>query len=57
MATLIGGKATVLRAMAEKAADHVCMALGVGEACRTRDYVLPSWREYYAARHYSGGER
>ena len=48
MATLIGGKATVLRAMAEKAADHVCEALGVAEPCRTRDYVLPSWRDYYA---------
>ncbi|MBU0926755.1 MAG: FAD-dependent oxidoreductase, partial [Spirochaetes bacterium] len=48
MATLIGGKATVLRAMAEKAADHVASSLGVGGPCRTRDYVLPSWREYYA---------
>ena len=47
MATLIGGKATVLRAMAEKAADHVCAALGVSEPCRTRDFVLPSWRDYY----------
>ncbi len=35
MATLIGGKATVLRAMAMKAADHVCSALGIDEPCRT----------------------
>jgi glycerol-3-phosphate dehydrogenase len=49
MATLIGGKATVLRAMAEKAADHVCAAFGADEPCRTRDYVLPSWREYYGS--------
>jgi len=48
LATLIGGKATVLRAMAEKAADHVCRELGVVEPCRTRDFVLPSWRDYYA---------
>ncbi len=48
MATLIGGKATVLRAMAEKAADRVCSELGIVEPCRTRDFVLPSWREYYA---------
>lgn len=48
MATLIGGKATVLRAMAEKAADRVCSELGISEPCRTRDFALPSWREYYA---------
>ncbi len=48
MATLIGGKATVLRAMAEKAADRVCVEFGIDETCRTRKFVLPSWREYYA---------
>ncbi len=47
-ATLIGGKATVLRAMAEKAADHVCARLGIDEPCRTVDFALPSWREFYA---------
>ena len=47
MATLIGGKATVLRAMASKAADHVCEALGISEQCRTADFVLPSWRDWY----------
>lgn len=47
MATLIGGKATVLRAMAEKAADHVCKVFSVDEACRTADFVLPSWRTFY----------
>ena len=47
MATLIGGKATVLRAMAQKAADHVCTVAGFDEPCRTRDFVLPSWRDYY----------
>jgi glycerol-3-phosphate dehydrogenase len=46
MATLIGGKATVLRAMAMKAVDHVCAVFGVDEPCRTADYVLPSWRDY-----------
>ena len=45
--TVVGGKATVLRAMAEKAADAVCAALGVTEPCRTREAVLPSWRDYY----------
>ncbi len=44
MFTLIGGKATVLRAMARKAADAVCGFLDVEEPCRTTDYSLPSWR-------------
>ncbi|MBN2874301.1 MAG: FAD-dependent oxidoreductase [Spirochaetales bacterium] len=47
MATLIGGKATVLRAMAEKAADHVCGVFCVNEPCRTRDFILPTWRDWY----------
>ena len=45
--TLIGGKATVLRAMAEKAADLVCASLGVEEPCRSAAYALPSWRDFY----------
>lgn len=44
MCTLIGGKATALRIMAEKAADEVCARLGIDEPCRTADFVLPSWR-------------
>lgn len=44
MFTLIGGKATVLRAMARKAADAVCAFLGIEEPCRTADFSLPSWR-------------
>ncbi len=44
MFTLIGGKATVLRAMARKAADEVCAFLGDPEPCRTAEYPLPSWR-------------
>jgi glycerol-3-phosphate dehydrogenase len=47
LCTLIGGKATVLRAMAEKAADLVCRSLAVEEPCRSTDFVLPSWRDYY----------
>ena len=46
MCTIIGGKATVLRAMAEKAADLACHRLGIEVPSRTRDYVLPSWRSY-----------
>lgn len=47
MCSLIGGKATVLRAMAEKAADLICSELGINETCRTKDYILPSWRSFY----------
>ncbi len=48
IATIIGGKATVLRAMAEKTADAVCAHLGVMAECETARYALPSWRECYA---------
>ncbi len=48
--TLVGGKATVLRAMAEKAADLVCLRLGIDAACRTREFMLPSWRGFYTGR-------
>ena len=44
MATIIGGKATVLRAMAQKAADVVCRDFGIESPCRTADFTLPSWR-------------
>ena len=38
--SVIGGKATVLRAMAEKAVDLVCGIVGVDEACTTADAQL-----------------
>jgi glycerol-3-phosphate dehydrogenase len=46
-ASVIGGKATVLRAMAEKTADLVCSKLGIRAECRTSLYALPSWRKYF----------
>jgi len=45
--SVIGGKATVLRAMAEKTADAVCAYFSVAAPCRTSEAVLPSWRAYY----------
>ena len=45
--TIIGGKATVLRAMAEKTADLICAKTGVAAECRTSRYRLPSWRSYF----------
>jgi len=46
-ASIVGGKATVLRAMGEQAADLVCAKLGSNVACRTGDYALPSWRRFF----------
>ena len=51
LSTIIGGKATVLRAMAEKTADAVCAKLGITAPCETALYELPSWRRYYARRN------
>lgn len=45
--TIIGGKATVARAMAKAAADEVCARTGVRADCRTDRFALPSWRAYY----------
>ena len=39
--TIVGGKLTTHRAMAEAVADHVCARLGVEGTCRTADEPLP----------------
>lgn len=46
--TITGGKATTLRAMAEKTADVVCEKLGINIACVTKEIPLISFRQYYA---------
>jgi len=46
--TITGGKATTLRAMAEKTADVVCEKLGVQAVCLTKDMPLLSYRQYYS---------
>jgi glycerol-3-phosphate dehydrogenase len=48
LVTITGGKATTLRAMAEKTADIVCEKLGIQAACVTKDMPLLSFRQYYA---------
>ncbi|MDX1436877.1 MAG: FAD-dependent oxidoreductase [Anaerolineales bacterium] len=45
--TITGGKATTLRAMAEKTADIVCEKLGVTSECRTKEVPLRSYRDFY----------
>ena len=53
LVTITGGKATTLRAMAEKAADVVCAKLGIEAACRTAGTILAPHGAYYTER----GER
>lgn len=47
LVTITGGKATTLRAMAEKTADIVCAKLGVTAPCVTKELPLLSYRQYY----------
>jgi glycerol-3-phosphate dehydrogenase len=41
LVTIVGGKLTTYRRMAEAAADRVCDRLGVSASCRTADRPLP----------------
>lgn len=45
--TITGGKATTLRAMAEKTCDVVCEKLGISTPCATKETPLVSYRQYY----------
>ncbi len=42
MASIVGGKLTTYRQMAEATADLVCDGIGVDADCRTADRRLPS---------------
>jgi glycerol-3-phosphate dehydrogenase len=53
--SIVGGKLTTYRLMAEHTADVVCRKLGVTATCRTADEPLPEARS--ARRHYSVGQR
>ena len=41
MTSIVGGKFTTYRMMAEEISDHVCDLLGVSATCRTADVPLP----------------
>lgn len=45
--TILGGKTTTARAMAEKVSDVVCAELGINVECKTRTTPLVSYREFY----------
>ncbi len=47
--SLLGGKATTVRAMAEKTADLICRKTGHKAPCRTRTTPLLPWRHFFAA--------
>lgn len=47
LVTITGGKATTLRAMAEKTADVACAKLGITTPCVTKETPLLSYRQYY----------
>lgn len=47
LVTITGGKATTLRAMAEKTTDVVCAKLGIDAPCVTKETPLLSYRQYY----------
>ena len=42
LVTVVGGKLTTYRLMAEKAADVVCRDLHVDKPCQTKEFVLPN---------------
>jgi len=45
LTTIVGGKFTTYRLMAEAVSDHVCATLGVAADCRTADVSLPGSRD------------
>jgi glycerol-3-phosphate dehydrogenase len=53
--SIVGGKLTTYRLMAEHTADVICRKLGVDAPCRTAEEPLPETRA--RGRHYSIGER
>ena len=52
MTTIVGGKFTTYRMMAEEITDHVCDKLGVTAACRTADVPLPGSEDFTILRDY-----
>ncbi len=45
LVTVVGGKLTTCRLMAEKAVDVTCQQLGISKVCTTADEVLPGTHE------------
>ena len=52
MTSIVGGKFTTYRLMAEKISDHVCDLLGVDADCETADVPLPGSEDFTVLRDY-----
>ncbi|WP_348608527.1 anaerobic glycerol-3-phosphate dehydrogenase subunit GlpA [Halobaculum rarum] len=52
MTSIVGGKFTTYRLMAEQISDHVCDLLGVDAACTTADEPLPGSEDFSVLRDY-----
>jgi glycerol-3-phosphate dehydrogenase len=47
MISIVGGKATTLRAMGEDVSNMLCKKMGLDLKCQTSNIILPNYREYY----------
>ncbi|MFB6120534.1 MAG: anaerobic glycerol-3-phosphate dehydrogenase subunit GlpA [Halobacteriaceae archaeon] len=52
MTSIVGGKFTTYRMMAEEITDHVCEQFGVETGCRTADEPLPGSEDFSVLRDY-----
>ena len=52
MTSIVGGKFTTYRLMAEQISNHVCKQLGVDAACRTAEEPLPGSEDFSVLRDY-----
>ncbi|MFC6797067.1 anaerobic glycerol-3-phosphate dehydrogenase subunit GlpA [Haladaptatus sp. DYSN1] len=52
MTSIVGGKFTTYRMMAESIADHVCQKLGTCTRCETADVPLPGSEDFSVLRDY-----
>jgi glycerol-3-phosphate dehydrogenase len=52
MTSIVGGKFTTYRMMAEKISDHVCEQFGIDAACRTAEVPLPGSEDFSVLRDY-----
>ncbi len=52
MTSIVGGKLTTYRMMAEQISDHVCEKFGVDAECRTADEPLPGSEDFTVLRDY-----
>jgi glycerol-3-phosphate dehydrogenase len=52
LTSIVGGKLTTYRLMAERLSDHVCKRIGISNHCQTADEVLPGSADFSVLRAY-----